>query len=245
MFTQLLAFTALVIVLYLVGEYLRLMLLYMTGKKLAKSSLPYCASPARAKHKVIVVGDSTAVGTGAENPKNSIAGRLASLFPNTCVENMGRNGMDTEELARLLASLPARKDYDLAILNIGGNDVVFLSALDDVDKHIESVVREATLRAHKVILWTGGNAATIPAIPIVMRSYYEARSRRLRDDFVRVARKFGVIYIDLFRERKSDPVIQNPNKYVAQDRFHPSDEGYGLWFAELLRVLNENKIELK
>lgn len=237
-------FLLIVFVVYITAEIVRIRWHDRTGQSLAQCAVPFQALHESPKHRVLVIGDSSAVGTGALNPENSVAGRLSRAYPHTHIENYGRNGMRTAGLLKALRSLPQEKRYDLAILNIGGNDVVFLSALADVEKEIGNVLTEAHARAKKVILWSGGNAANIPAIPFTLRYLYRKRTLLLRTMFTKAAKKFGTIYIDLFREKKDDPCRQKPKLYVAADRFHPSDAGYGLWFDALQKTLSEHSITL-
>ena len=237
-------FLFIVFVVYVSAEYARLRWHNSTGRALAECAVPFQALHENPKHRILVIGESTAVGTGAERIEDTIAGRISRAYPHTRVENLGKNGMRTAHLLERLRMLPQELAYDLMILNIGGNDAVFLSPLDDVAKDIAKVLDEAKHRAREVVLWTGGNAATIPAIPLILRYYYRRRSLRVREDFRRAAQQAGAIYIDLFRERKQDPVKKEPRRYVAKDWFHPSGAGYGLWFDELQKTLKEHGIGL-
>jgi len=242
--SQTTAFILLVLVVYIVAEMIRLRLHFRAGRNLAKASAPFGVHRENAKLNILIVGDSTAVGTGAYNPENTVAGRLVNKFSNINVTNLGKNGTTTASLLDTLLSLDVTLTYDVMIINVGGNDAVFLSPLDEVAVKIEDVLYEAKKRARKVFLWTGGNAGSLPAIPLIARWYFERRSRIVRGYFGAAAKKCGVVFIDLFRERKLDPIRQHPERYIAKDHFHPNDEGYSLWYDELLKEFKAHNIEL-
>jgi hypothetical protein len=72
---------------------------------------------------VLVVGDSTGVGTGATTPAASIAGLLGAAFPHVSVVNLAVNGARTlDVIMQLAGAAPGR--YDLVLVHAGGNDVL-------------------------------------------------------------------------------------------------------------------------
>ncbi|MCK7500846.1 MAG: GDSL-type esterase/lipase family protein [Comamonadaceae bacterium] len=93
----------------------------------AASRLSRCrtrADPPRAFARCFVVGDSTGVGVGAGSAENSLAGLLASEFPEVQVVNVAATG------ARLIDAIGRAEDiaaqgerFDLVLLLVGGNDI--------------------------------------------------------------------------------------------------------------------------
>jgi hypothetical protein len=61
-----------------------------------------------------------------------------------------------------------------------------------------------------------------------------SRSRALHDFVALGAARSGFVYVDLFRERSTDPFVAD-RSLNASDGFHPSDAGYRNWWAELQR----------
>ncbi len=51
-----------------------------------------------------------------------------------------------------------------------------------------------------------------------------------------VAKAKGVRYVDLFHAT-SKPFRANPSKYLADDKYHPSDAGYALWAKAVAPVV--------
>jgi lysophospholipase L1-like esterase len=48
------------------------------------------------------------------------------------------------------------------------------------------------------------------------------------------AERHGAVYVRLFEERENDPFAQQ-RALNASDGLHPSDEGYRVWFKQLLQ----------
>ena len=51
------------------------------GSALAEHSEVFQQYPSNARNSLLVIGDSTAVGTGAQQPEDSVAGRLGKSLP--------------------------------------------------------------------------------------------------------------------------------------------------------------------
>ena len=81
-----------------------------------------------------------------------------------------------------------------------------------------------------VTLLSCGNVASALLFPRPLAFLWERRTLLVRDMFMRAASKQGVTYFDLYRDKKTDPFFLEPYRYHASDLFHPSGEGYGLWY---------------
>ena len=101
----------------------------------------------------LVIGDSTAVGAGAANQNDSIAGRLGSDYPEANIANLGVNGSKTHELIVRLTSL-GDKRYDFILIQIGANDIVRRTNLAELKQSIDIVLVEAKKHADQVMLMT-------------------------------------------------------------------------------------------
>jgi len=62
------------------------------GRHIAAKSTPYEARRPGASKTLLIIGDSTGVGTGAARPQESIAGRIAEEFKDVNIINLSRNG---------------------------------------------------------------------------------------------------------------------------------------------------------
>ncbi|MBB6559845.1 lysophospholipase L1-like esterase [Acidovorax soli] len=205
----------------------------MTASDLAKASRPYAAQPAQPERRILVVGDSTAVGTGAARPEDSLAGRIGAAHPRWQIDNLARNGAKFEDVQAQLEQ--ARPGYDLVLVLAGGNDVIRLTSEQQLHGHMEQAIRTAKARGKQVVLMPCGNVGHAPLFMPPVSWFLEGRSKRLHATAQAVALESGVRYIRLLKPRAQDPFVQRADALHAADGLHPSSAGYQQWYEELLR----------
>jgi len=204
------------------------------GTRFASQSVPYEAKDSDARTRVLVVGDSTGVGTGASRPSDSIAGRLHRDFPRSMIVNRSHNGARVEDVLRQLGN-EDDKGFDIVLVQVGGNDILRFSDLTQLRCTIGDVLVKASERGKYVIFISTGNVGLAPAFFPPLNWIYTERTRKVRAVFMEAGAHTGVEYVDLFKERDEDPFLRDPNLYYAADYLHPGSEGYRLWYEELKR----------
>lgn len=204
------------------------------GLRLAQESEAYRQEPPGAVLRVLVVGDSTGVGTGSLDPAWSIAGRIGHDYPCAAVDNTADDGARIADVIAQLDGLQAT-GYRLVLVHAGGNDILRFTGLDEVRRASEEMLVKAGLKGGNVIFVSTGNVGNAPAFFWPLNSIYTERTRRVRSVFIEVARRLGVHYVDLFREREQDVFLRDRKRYFANDFLHPSAEGYALWYDEIRR----------
>ncbi|MGE0860689.1 MAG: SGNH/GDSL hydrolase family protein [Gammaproteobacteria bacterium] len=197
--------------------------------ELARSSEPLQRPVHEADARLLIVGDSTAVGTGASSAQASLAGLLARAYPGLHIENRGRDGATFADLAR---QLDGSAPFDVVLIQAGGNDVIRLRGLERVGADIERVISRARERAGLVLVMPAGNVGNAPFFFPPLSWLMTARARRMHAYVRDSAARHGAVYVNLFKERQADPFARRP-ALNARDGLHPSDLGYRLWFDEL------------
>ncbi len=198
--------------------------------ELVRQSTPLQRTPAQTSMRLLIVGDSTAVGTGASVPQASVAGLLGQAFPRLQIVNRARDGA---KFAAVLAQLDGSEPFDMVLVMAGGNDVVRLRGLQALQHDVERVARRARQRADMVVLMPSGNVGNAPFFLAPVSWLMTWRSRRLHTIALEAAARHGAVYVNLFREPADDPFVQRPG-LNAVDGLHPSDAGYRVWFGELM-----------
>lgn len=198
--------------------------------ELARQSTPYQQSPADATLSLLIVGDSTGVGTGASAPANSLAGLLGTAYPRLRIDNRARDGATFADVVR---QFDGTQRYDLVLVQAGGNDVIRLRADDDVRADIDRVAALARERADRVVLMPAGNVGNAPFFFPPASWLMTDRARRMHGFVRESAARHGALYVSLFKDKAEDPFVQTPGLH-AVDGLHPSDAGYRLWRDELL-----------
>ena len=196
---------------------------------LARASEPLQQAPLQARMRLLLVGDSTAVGTGASSARTSLAGLIAQAYPALAIENRAQDGA---RFADVEAQLAGDGHFDLVLVQAGGNDVIRLVGDDRLQADIERVVTRARRLADSVVLMPAGNVGNAPFFFEPVSWWMTRRSRQLHALVRAAAARHAALYVNLFRERADDP-FAHQRALHAVDGLHPSDAGYRLWFDAL------------
>lgn len=199
--------------------------------ELTRESQPLQHRPANAVHRLLLVGDSTGVGTGASSPQGSVAGYLAQDFPRLWIDNRARDGARFAQVEQQLASTSER--FDAVLIMAGGNDVIRGTDAPTLQAQVERSIALARRRADHVVLMPAGNVGNAPFFFAPLAGIMERRSRSLHEQLRALAAREGVVYVDLFKERDADPFVANA-ALNSRDGLHPSDAGYRVWYDLLL-----------
>ena len=200
--------------------------------RLTRQSRPCNFVPPNPVGSVLIVGDSTALGTGASMPEATLAGRLAQRYPGFAIRNLAAAGARFEAIARQLQDAG---QHDVILVAGGANDVMRFTAHDRLAQSIELTLRRAAGQAGKVIVVPAPNVGNAPFFPPPLSWLFSRRARALHRLVRAGAAATGAAYVDLYRERADDPFAQDPQRLIAADHLHPSDAGYAVWFDEIER----------
>lgn len=206
------------------------------GNELAQKSIAYSQHPQQPTQYILIVGDSTAVGTGASEPIHSIAGRLGADYPNADIVNMAVNGAKIQDVKAVLSEYTGPR-VDLLLIHMGGNNIVQFTALDTVEEDMLAVFTRAHDIADDVVVVTSGNVGTAKVLPLGIRWVWGVRTRQVRELFLQHTKEQGIHYVDLYTKPSDDPFSRDAKKYYAADMFHPSNEGYALWYTQIIAVI--------
>lgn len=203
----------------------------------ADLAVPYSQENPNADFRILIIGDSTVVGTGAEDPEHSVAGYLGADFPNAELVNLGVNGTRTHGLIERFEGIQDER-FDLVLIHTGGNDIVYFTDYEALAADIASVLDLAKNISDKVVLLSCGDVGTGLLFPYGTRWIWSHRTKVVRNIFMPIAEAKGVHYVDLLRPRKEDPFAKDPDLYYSDDYFHPSGAGYLDWYEHVKTVLD-------
>ena len=227
----LLVFVLIILLLvYIVFQYQRTQRFIRIGTALADNAIAYSQHPQNPTLRILMVGDSTGVGTGASSPQTSLAGLVGAKYPTADLTNLSVNGAKTSGVIKQLEGAPGT--FDLIMIEIGGNDVIRFTDLEESAKGLQAVLDLASSKSKHVLVTSTGNIGTAPLFPAPTRWIIQRQTLKVREVFMRViaAQTTGVRYTDLYTPPASDPFAKDPPAYYAADFFHPSSLGYALWF---------------
>lgn len=207
-----------------------------TSTDIEKKASRFEQHPTQPTIKILVAGDSTGVGTGATMPEDSTAGQLGKKYPTADITNISQNGLKLEGLESKLKN--TEQTYDLILIQIGANDIVQQTDNKKIEETLNSVLQRATSKSKKVILLTAGNVGLSPVFKSPISNILTFKTKEVRNIFIKTVTQYPTVtYVDLFKEKSEDIFITDVKKYYAADRFHPSSEGYKVWFTEIEKSL--------
>jgi lysophospholipase L1-like esterase len=178
--------------------------------------------------RLLVVGDSTAMGTGVPTLEDGLPGQLGRLLsartgaPQTVVSGVawravGRSGATAAEVLTEFSSAAVAAPFDLAVVMVGWNDTLRLRAGSEFSRalaHLLDRLRAASPDARLVVVAVP-RFERFDSLPNPLRWALGRHARDLRRRAERVARARSAIVAPGFDGRS-----------VASDRFHPDAAGY-------------------
>lgn len=176
----------------------------------------------------LVLGDSTAVGVGAETPEGSLPGRVAETIGATYTENHARSGAVVKDLPGQIAqaTLP---HYRLILVQIGGNDIVRFRGAQEIAEELGTIL-DTLPPADRVVVISAGDVGAARLFPYPLTAFYTRLNKAYHEAFSSEVPTHGMTYVDFSKHDGNRLFREEPDKYLAPDGFHLSSEGYGLWF---------------
>lgn len=202
------------------------------ARELAANAERFSAAPEHPERRILVVGDSTGLGTGADAAADSVPGRIGAAHPRWLIDNLAENGAKYDDAATQLEG--TQKRYDLVLVIAGGNDVMRLTSASRLRQDITRTVRLAQAHAPTVVLMPMGNVGHAPFFFPPISWLMSSRSKELHAMVQQIASESGARYIRLLQPPENDPFALQPKKMHAADGLHPSSQGYAQWFEQLL-----------
>jgi lysophospholipase L1-like esterase len=201
-----------------------------------RASEPYQQQPQQAALRMLVVGDSTGVGTGASHPGGSVAGLLGAAYPQLAIDNRARDGAKFEAVPGQIEAASAAGGYDIILISAGGNDVIRGTDEDVLARALDQSFARAKTRlapGGQVVVQAAGMVGNSPFFVSPVSNLMNSRAVKMHTAVRAAATRHGVRVVNMAREKEADPFVQNPD-LNASDGLHPSDAGYRVWRDELL-----------
>jgi lysophospholipase L1-like esterase len=195
-----------------------------------------------ANKKILVLGDSTAVGIGSSDSKYSIAGRFGKDYSQAHIETIAKSGLRLQGLDPFPETLS--KKYDLIVIQIGANDILRNTDYEEIRMRVDKLLTEANNRSDNVVILHSGNVGLAPVFYFPLNKYYSYRTKKVREIYLELCKKTDTIYVDLFKGKNKDLFSTDIEKYYAPDRLHLTDEGYAFWYSEIRKAMKREDIVL-
>lgn len=186
--------------------------------------------------RLAILGDSTAAGVGVTRTEDSVAARLAAdaarAGRRVALVPLGVSGARAADLAgQVDAALTSPPD--VAVVLVGANDSTHLTGLGSIRRDLRAAVAELRAAGVEVVVGTCPDMGTATAFARPLRDVVAWSGRRVAAAERKAVLDAGGRPVDIGAE--TGPAFRaDPDRYLSEDEFHPSADGYALWTEALL-----------
>jgi len=149
--------TALVISLALAGVFLEIAMFWLgigRARRFANAGRRFERRLSARRATILVLGDSTGVGVGATRPEESLAGLFAADYPDADIINVAVSGTRVADaITQARRCFEAGLSFDLALLHVGGIDVIADTPLPRLADNCDILMRELGQLAVRTLGW--------------------------------------------------------------------------------------------
>ncbi|GBD85079.1 GDSL-like Lipase/Acylhydrolase [bacterium BMS3Abin02] len=193
-----------------------------------------------AELSIVVLGDSSCTGPGLERPQDvwiqRIGRELGQRFHVT-LDSFAIGGSKTRDVLTDQVPKAIERRYDLAIVSVGGNDMLFGVPIASFHRQLASIVDALTPSTEAIVLSGVGDMGSIPRLPLLLRWPAHARGRAADRTHARVAENrpnvFKVPLWNFAEAFHKDLTLWSP------DLFHASSRGHALFAEAALPTITE------
>ncbi|WP_434966076.1 SGNH/GDSL hydrolase family protein [Janibacter indicus] len=189
--------------------------------------------------QLLVLGDSTAAGMGADNRFQTIGAILATglaAIMGRPVEltNEAVVGAESSDLSSQLSKALERIDQpNVAVILIGANDVTHRIDRSVSVQHLQRTVRYLRTLGVPVVVGTCPDLGTVEPVPFPLNKLLRQWSRELAAAQTVAAVEAGARTVSM-GDLLGPEFAASPSIMFSQDRFHPSAAGYARVASALL-----------
>lgn len=198
------------------------------------------------KVRLVLLGDSAAIGVGVEWLSETVGGQLARMLaegsPETgerhvLLSSVGVAGSRSTDLATQVARALLGDKPDVAVVLIGTNDAAGLRVPEEAAEHLGAAVRRLREAGVEVVVGTCPDLGAIRSVAPPLRQVAGLLGRRMAKAQARAVTEAGGVVVELGRE--TGAVFRADAGTLCYDGFHPSADGYRVWAHALYPAVEE------
>ncbi|MFA1545271.1 SGNH/GDSL hydrolase family protein [Actinomadura chokoriensis] len=187
--------------------------------------------------RVVVIGESTAVGVGASRHAEALPGFLAEALRERLRRSVawsvsGENGATARRITGGVVPPADGSAPDLVVVTVGINDLIRRRPLRRWAADMAELVGVLRSRYGQATVLVAGMPPVhrFPAIPQPLRYVLGVRARTMDRIMREAARAGGAVHAPM------DEAMARDRGLFASDGFHPSPAGYRAWAQDLARA---------
>jgi len=198
------------------------------------------------KLRLVLLGDSAAIGVGVEWLSETVGGQLARMLaegsPETgerhvLLSSVGVAGSRSTDLATQVARALLGDKPDVAVVLIGSNDAFGLRAPEEAADHLGAAVRRLRGAGVEVVVGTCPDLGAVRSLAPPLRQVAGLLGRRMAKAQAKAVVEAGGTAVELARE--TGAVFRADAGTLCYDGYHPSADGYRVWAHALFPAVEE------
>jgi lysophospholipase L1-like esterase len=178
--------------------------------------------------RVILLGDSSALGVGVDTVEQTVGGQLAAMLAaagaRVTLSTVAVAGARCSDLATQVARAQVGPRADVAVVLVGTNDAAHLVRPGEAAASLATAVRRLRDAGTAVVVGTCPDLSAIRAVAPPLRQIAGWYGRRVARAQGHAARSAGASVVDL--GALVGPVFRADAGMLCHDGFHPSADGY-------------------
>ncbi|MBB5870366.1 lysophospholipase L1-like esterase [Allocatelliglobosispora scoriae] len=190
--------------------------------------------------RLVMLGDSSALGVGVDRVADTVGGQLATLLAadrsgtgrRIELASVGVSGSRSKDLATQVSRSLLGERPDVAVILVGANDVIGMRRPGEAAAYLASAVRRLREAGVEVVVGTCPDLGAARAIAPPLRQIVGWMGRKTARAQMRSVHAAGGAVVDLGAE--TGAVFRADPATLCHDRYHPSADGYRVWAYALL-----------
>ncbi len=228
------------ILLILLSEGVRLFFRWRISHHIGNKARPFERKDASLPFSLLILGDSTAYGTGVDNPTQSLGGKIGASFPHVAIWNRAKNALSLNDLPSTIDTIASEKGrFDGILIVIGGIDMLRLTPPSVARKKLLRTLRMAKKLSPHIVLALSSNIRSATFFRFPLNRIFEYEHRSLETLYGQIAQEEHIAYVSLYEPIDTCPFAKNPEKLYANDGLHPNHLGYEIWFEKIKEPLKK------
>ncbi len=176
--------------------------------------------------KLLIIGDSAAIGVGVDEQKDALAGQLSTTLAakhEVYWRLIANTGFTSADIIKELKTLTKQK-YDYVLVSVGVNDVTHLKRVKDWTTNLKAIADLLNFKfgAPIVLLTNIPPMNKFTAIPFPLNWCLGLRAQKFNKLMINLARNYDCCSVLTLE-------LPFNHKYIAKDGFHPSKLAYSVW----------------